>query len=195
MEVPDADMPSKRKRPGLTIHLLDGGTYRESAESAAFPTLSALEIHAAVNERSTSEATVEVARRVGEIMGRRAGTGPDDDPFLRVERQLSKREGHREGRIEGLREGRVQGHREGRIEGHREGRIEGHREGRIEGHREGRRDERIAMLEDLLGMRGIDITPTLRADADRIAALPLATIIHAAFESADIDDFMNRLQP
>ncbi|MCY3621486.1 MAG: hypothetical protein OXH68_07220 [Gammaproteobacteria bacterium] len=99
VEVPDADMPSKRKRPGLTILLLDGGTFRVSAESAAFPTLSAREIHAALNEPSMSATTVETVRRVGGIMGRRTGTGPDDDPFLRVERQLSQREGRRDERI------------------------------------------------------------------------------------------------
>ena len=160
VEVPDADMPSKRKRSGLTIHLLDDGGFRESGESAAFPTLSAREIHAALNEMSTSAATVETVRRVGAIMGRRSGTGPDDDPFLRVERQLSQRKGHR------------QGHREGR--------------------REGRRDERIAMLEGLLRARGIDITPTLQAEADRIAALPKDRILRAALDSTDSDDFLRR---
>ena len=101
VEVPDADMPSKRKRSGLTILLLDDGTFRESAESAAFPTLSAREIHAALNEPSTSAATVETVRRVGGIMGRRSGTGPDDDPFLRVERQLCRRD-ERIAMLEGL---------------------------------------------------------------------------------------------
>ena len=167
VEVPDADMPSKRKPSGLTILLLDGDAFRESAESAAFPTLSAWEIHAALNEPSTSAATVETARRVGGIMGRRTGTGPDDDPFLSVERQLSRREGHRQG----------------------------HREGRREGHREGRRDERVSMLENLLRARGIDITPTLRAEADRIAALPQDRILRAALDSSDSDDFLRRLRP
>ena len=154
VEVPDADMPSKRKRPGLTILLQDGGTFRESPESAAFPTLSAREIHAALNEPSMSAATVETVRRVGGIMGRRTGTGPDDNPFLSVERRLSQREGHREGR----------------------------------------HDERISMLEGLLGARGIDITPTLRAEANRIAALPQDRILRAALDSTDSDDFLRRLR-
>ena len=93
VEVPDADLPSKRKRPGLTIHLLEGGRFRQSAESVAFPTLTAHEIHAALNEPGTSAATVDTARRVGAIMGQRAGTGPDGDPFLRVERKISRRDG------------------------------------------------------------------------------------------------------
>ncbi|MDE0193811.1 MAG: Uma2 family endonuclease [Gammaproteobacteria bacterium] len=158
VEVPDAGMPSKRKRPGLTILLLDDGAFRESAESAAFPTLSAREIHAALNEPSMSRATVETVRRVGGIMGRRTGTGPDDDPFLSVERRLSRREGHHEG------------------------------------HRQGRRDERISMLQGLLGARGINITPRLRAEAHRIAALPPATVLGAALDSTDLDDFLRRLQ-
>ena len=151
VEVPDADLPSKRKRPGLTIHLLQDGRLREHGESVAFPTLTAREIHAALNEPSTSAATVETARRVGGIMGRRTGTGPEDGPFLRVERRLSRREG--------------------------------------------RLDERISMLEGLLGARGIDVTPGLRAEAHRIAALPPDTVIRAALESTDLDDFLRRLRP
>ena len=175
VEVPDADLPSKRKRPGLTIHLLEGGRFRERGESDAFPTLTAREIHAALNEPSTSAATVDTVRRVGRIMGRRTGTGPDDDPFLGVERRLSRHEGRREG----LREG----HREGR------------REGRREGLREGRRDERMSMLEGLLGARGIDVTPGLRAETRRIATLPQDTLLRAALKNTDIDDFLGRLRP
>ncbi|MDE0661758.1 MAG: Uma2 family endonuclease [Gammaproteobacteria bacterium] len=153
VEVPDADLPSKRKQPGLTIHLLEDGRFRESAESVAFPTLSAREIHAALNESSTSAATVDTVRRVGGIMGRRTGTGPEDDPFLRVERRLSRHEGQREGR----------------------------------------RDERISMLEGLLVARGITITPRLRAEAHRIAALPTAAVLGAALETTDLDDFLRPL--
>lgn len=146
VEVPDADLPSKRKRPGLTIHLLKDGRFQEHDESAAFPTLTAQEIHVAVNEPSASEATVNIARRVGEAMGRRTGTGPDDDPFLGVERRLS------------------------------------------------RRDERMSMVESILGARGIDVTPGLRAEADRIAALPHDAVTRAALESTDLDDFLSRLR-
>ena len=109
VEVPDAEAPSKRKQPGLTIHLLDEGDFREVAESVAFPTLSAREIHVALNEASTSAATVDTVRRVGGIMGQRTGTGPEDDPFLGVERRLSRREGRRDERmsmLEGLLETR-----------------------------------------------------------------------------------------
>ena len=194
VEVPDADLPSKRKRPGLTIHILEDGRFREQGESAAFPTLTAREIHAALNELGTTEASVETARRVGGIMGRRAGTGPEDDPFLGVERRLSRHEGHSEGRREGLREGRREGLREGRREGRREGLREGRREGLREGRHEGRRDARMSMLESILGARGIDVTPGLRAEADRIAALPHDAVTRAALESTDLDDFLSRLR-
>ena len=108
VEVPDAPMPSKRKRPGLTIHILEDGEYTPCAESVAFPTWSPRQIHAALNEPYTSAITVGTLRRVGEAMGRLAGTGPDNDPFLGAERSISRRAGWREGREEGRREGLVQ---------------------------------------------------------------------------------------
>ena len=39
VEVPDARLPSKRKRPGLTIHTLKNKQYQQVAESTAFPYL------------------------------------------------------------------------------------------------------------------------------------------------------------
>ena len=99
VEVPDADMPGKRKRPGLTIHVLEDGEYGQRAESATFPTLSAHEIHRALNEPWTSSFTVATVRRVGEAMGRLTGTGPDDDPFLGFERRMSRQAGLRRERL------------------------------------------------------------------------------------------------
>ena len=90
VEVPDARMPSKRKRPGLTINILDDGEYKPHAASVAFPTWSCREIHAALNEPYTSSTTVGTLRRVGEAMGRLVGTGPDNDPFLGAERRISR---------------------------------------------------------------------------------------------------------
>ena len=92
-------MPSKRKRPGLTIHVLKDGEYRQRAESDAFPTLSAEEIHRALNEPWTSSFTVATMRRVGEAMGGLTGTGPDNDPFLGVERRMSRQAGLRRERL------------------------------------------------------------------------------------------------
>lgn len=90
VEVPDASMPSKRKPSGLTIYVMDDGAYRQSAESEAFPTWSTREIHAALNEPWTSSITVATVRRVGETMGRLAGTRPEDDPFVDAEQRIGR---------------------------------------------------------------------------------------------------------
>ena len=108
VEVPDAPMAGKRKRPGLTIHVLEDGENTPCAESVALPTWSARQIHAALNEPYASAITVGTLRRVGEAMGRLAGTDPDNDPFLGAERSISRRAGWREGREEGRRERLVQ---------------------------------------------------------------------------------------
>lgn len=88
IEVPDAiwRRRPKNRRPGVTIHLLEGDRYREAASSRAFPTWTAEEIHRALNESAVSPSTVEVLRRVADELAAREGTGPDDDPLLRRER-------------------------------------------------------------------------------------------------------------
>ena len=176
VEVPDAHMASKRKRSGLTIYVLHAqdGCFREQAESVAFPTLSAQEIHAAVNSPFTTERTVRAARRVGRILGRRAGTGPDNDPFLGADRRRSRLTGWREGRTRGIEEGLA--------------------EGREEGLAEGRLAERVSMLENLLRARGIPVGSQLAENADRIAALPHDAVVQTALESADLDEFLHRLR-
>ena len=160
VEVPDAPMRSKRKRPGLTIHVLDKGKFREASESTAFPTWTAREIHAAVNERELSEATVDTLRRVGEIMGRESGTGPDDDPVLSAHGDLKREEGRKQGRKQGKEEGR----------------------------QAGVIDERLSTVERLLAMRNIPTTG-LRDEAERIAALPRETVLQAALQCTDLADF------
>ena len=57
VEVPDRTAPSRPRgrRPGLTIHLLQDGSYRTAPESRAFPGWRAEEIHAAFNESTLSE--------------------------------------------------------------------------------------------------------------------------------------------
>ena len=114
IEVPDAHAPSRprSRRSGLTIHLLEDGAYRESAQSRAFPGWTAAEIHAALNEDTLSVPTSAVLERVGAALGEREGTGPDDDPLLGAQRRSSRAEGHAEG------------HADGRAEGHAEERIE-----------------------------------------------------------------------
>ena len=179
VDVPDADMPSKRKRPGLTIYLMDNGAYRESPESEAFPTWSAREIHKALNEPWTSSMTLAAMRRVGETMGRLAGTRPEDDPFVEAERRI--------GRLSGLREGKAAGLEEGRREGLEAGRREGLEEGR-----EAALRERLSAVERLLTARNIRVAG-LDESADRIAALPLEAVLDAALESRSPDDFLHRL--
>ena len=95
--------------PGLTIHVLEGGGYRESRTSRAFPDWRAHAIHDALNEAELTDWTYARLKWVGRKLGERDGTGPDDHPFLRSFRDESRAEGKVEGRAEGLVEGRVKG--------------------------------------------------------------------------------------
>ena len=94
VDVPDAPSPSrpKSRRSGLTIHVLEDGKFREMPSSRAFPGWTAEEIHRALNEQATSEETLAVLRRVGRKLGAAEGTGPDDDPWLRSERDEGRAE-------------------------------------------------------------------------------------------------------
>ena len=94
VEVPDRPAPSRPRgrRPGLTIHLLEGGAYRESRESRAFPGWRASAIHEAMNEVEPSGWTHARLERLGRTLGARDGTGPDDDPLLRSLRGESRKE-------------------------------------------------------------------------------------------------------
>ena len=103
VEVPDVRAPSRPKGrlPGLTIHLLEGGVYRASPESVAFPGWTAEAVHEAMNEPKRSVRTNEVLERLGRRLGAREGTGPDDDALMRSLRRQSRAEGLAEGRAEG----------------------------------------------------------------------------------------------
>ena len=111
VEVPERRAPSrpKSRMSGLTIHLLEGGAYRKSSASVAFPGWRAEDIHEALNEVGRSVRTNAILERMGRRLGVREGTGPDDDSLLRSLRGQS--------RVEGLVEGRVEGHAEGLAEG------------------------------------------------------------------------------
>ena len=91
---------ARGRRPGLTIHVLEAGRYRESPVSAAFPDWRALAIHEALNEAEVSGWTHARLARVGRVLGARDGTGPDDHHFLRSFRD----EGRAEGRAEMVRQ-------------------------------------------------------------------------------------------
>ena len=101
VEVPEPEWMAPRTsgRPGLTIYVLDGRGYVESPVSRAFAGWRAAEIHRALNEETKSAETAAALRRVGRKLGRAAGTGPDDDPFLGAERE----EGRAEGRMDATR--------------------------------------------------------------------------------------------
>ena len=174
VEVPE-ERPKSRPRsraPGLAIHVLDGGAYRLVGESRAFPGWTAVEIHAALNERERSVETYMVLERVGTALGVREGTGPDDDPLLRSHRrrgyELGERRGHLRGRLEGLAEGRA------------EGRAEGVTEGLAKGRAKERAEVRGRMVRGLLLSRGIEASDGLAAglpaecDEDDLVAAALA---------------------
>ena len=100
MLVPPAG--ATRRRPaGVTIHRLAGDHYEVVAESMAFPGWTASEIHVALTEPLTTERTCRVLERVGRALGAREGTGPQDDPLLRVLGNRERAEGKAAGRAEG----------------------------------------------------------------------------------------------
>ena len=171
VEVPDERSPSRPNRqPGLTIHLLGENGYAEAPSSVAFPTWTADEIHSGMNEKRMpntpmSEATAAVLRRVGRLMRKDTGTGPDDDPFLRAERAESREEGHIRGRAEGLADGRI--------------------EGRVETLQE--------MMRSIFEVRGLPMSDRFAALVEAAADLPVQALLHAAEACRDEADFARHL--
>ena len=123
VDTPDAPSPSRprRLRPGLTIYVLDGGRFRPAGESRAFPTWTAAQIHAALNETHLGPRTLADLTRVGRRLGEREGTTPDDDPQMRRHRRQAHDAGLRAGRAKGLEQGRVEGIAKGLEQGRAEG--------------------------------------------------------------------------
>ena len=83
VEVPDRAAPSRPRgrRPGLTIHRLEGAAYRESAVSRAFPGWRrATAIHEAMNEVEPSGWTHARLEHLGRTLGARDVTGPGRRP-------------------------------------------------------------------------------------------------------------------
>ena len=146
VEVPENRAPSRPNRtPGLTIRVLGAKGYEEVPVSRAFPTWTAQEIHAAMNESALTAATTEVLRRVGRTLGERGGTSSDDDPLLHVERE------------------------------------------------EGRRGARFEMLLEALAARNIATSAKLEAESERIAGVPVRTLMRAAMACRDEADFLHRI--
>ena len=119
VDTPDESSPNRPRgvRPGLTIYLLDAGRFRIADESRAFPTWTALQIHAALNESRLSERTLADLTRVGRRLGEREGTTPDDDPQLGRHRRQARDAGLRAGLERGLQRGIAKGLERGRAEG------------------------------------------------------------------------------
>ena len=118
VEVPEHRVASRPRglAPGLTIHRLEGGAYRASPESRAFPGWRAEAIHEAMNEAERSLRTDGILEALGRRLGARDGTGPDDDALMRSLRRQSRVEGERKGRLQGLAEGERKGRMEGRAD-------------------------------------------------------------------------------
>ena len=74
---------SRLRAPGLDIHLLRDGRYREAPESGAFPGWRADEIYLALIEGPLSPRARPALERVARAMGAREGTRPEDDPITR----------------------------------------------------------------------------------------------------------------
>ena len=103
VDTPDEPSPNRprRVRPGLTIYVLDAGRFRIADESRAFPTWTARQLHAALNESRLSARTLADLTRVGRRLGEREGTTPDDDPQLGHHRRQARDAGRASGLAEG----------------------------------------------------------------------------------------------
>ena len=176
VETPESWTPSRPRglSPGLTVYLLEGGRYRESPESRAFPGWRARSIHEAMNESELSGWTHMRLERLGRVLGEWEGTGPDDSPLLRSLRDESRSEG----RAEGEAKGRAQGLTEGRAKGRAEGLAEAVRE--------------------VLGSRGIECSERFLAELPdelaRAGAVESRLAIAAAFACEGERDFLARIR-
>ena len=74
---------SRMRTPGLDIHLLGNGRYREAPASKAFPGWRGDEIYLALIEGPLSPRARPALERVARTLGAREGTRPEDDPITR----------------------------------------------------------------------------------------------------------------
>ena len=203
VEVPQRRVASRPRRlaPGLTIHVLEGGAYRVSPESRAFPGWTAEAIHEAMNEAKRSVRTSRLLEELGRRLGARDGTGPDDDSLMRSLRSQSRAEGRHKGRVEGLAEGEHKGRAEGLAEGEHKGRAEGlaegERKGRAEGLAEGERKGRANTLAKvarrMLRSRGVEVSEGFLADP-AFAASSEDAVFEAASACTDEAQFLAALR-
>ena len=191
VEVPERWVASRPRGlvPGLTIHLLEDGVYRVSPESVAFPGWRAEAIHDAMNEAERSVRTNEILEGLGQVLGSRDGTGPDDDALMRSLRGQSRAEGEHKGRAEGEKKGRATGLAEGRRKGRAEGLAEGERKGRMEG----RADTLARVARRMLRSRGVEVSEGFLADPV-FAASSEDAVFEAAMACTDEAQFLATLR-
>ena len=184
VEVPEHRVASRPRSlvPGLTIHLLEDGVYRESPESVAFPGWRAEAIHEAMNEAERSVRTNEILEGLGRGLGSREGTGPDDDALMRSLRGQSRAEGLAEGLAEGWAEGWAEGEEKGRTKGLAEGR----RKGRVEG--------RTGMIRQMLLSRDIEVSEGFPSNVPGFGESPKAVLVDAALACDSERDFHARIR-
>ena len=195
VEVPEHRVASRPRGlvPGLTIHLLEDGVYRESPESLAFPGWRAEAIHDAMNEVERSVRTNEILEGLGRRLGSRDGTGPDDDALLRSLRGQSRAEGLAEGEHKGRAEGEKKGRVKGLAEGRRKGLAEGKAEGLAEGEKRGRADTLARVARRMLRSRGVEVSEGFLADPV-FAASSEDAVFEAAMACADEAQFLATLR-
>ncbi len=101
VEVPDKSTPGRPRglRPGMTMHRLEFGRYREVGESVAIPDLHDWEVHAVVNDMD-GEFIGKLARRLGGRLGAAEGTTVENDPIGGWVARTRREEGRKEGRRE-----------------------------------------------------------------------------------------------
>ena len=184
VEVPERWVASRPRGlvPGLTIHLLEDGVYRESPESVAFPGWRAEAIHEAMNEAERSVRTNEILEGLGRRLGTRDGTGPDDDALMRSLRGQSRAEGKVEGWAEGEKKGRTKGLAEGR------------RKGRAEGLAEGEARGQARMVRRMLLSRSLEVSEGFPLNIPGFGESSEAAIVAAAFACDSEQDFHARIR-
>ena len=184
VEVPEHRVASRPRGlvPGLTIHLLEGGVYRTSPESLAFPGWRAEAIHEAMNEAERSVRTNEILEGLGRVLGSREGTGPDDDALMRSLRGQSRAEGKAEGRVEGWAEGEKEGRTKGLAEGRQKGRAEGEARGQAR------------MVRRMLLSRNLEVSEGFPLNVPGFGESSEAAIVAAAFACDSEQDFHARIR-
>lgn len=136
----------------------------------AFPTWTAREIHAALNEKALSGTTVAVLRRVGRLLGERGGTVTDDDPFMQVEREQSRRAGVQVGVERGTQIGVAKGIDIGIAKG------------------------RLELVAEALAARDIATSERLDAFADVVGWMPVRDLMRLALACRDEAEFLRRIE-